>query len=94
MSFDKVTRRVNRVQANRVIRNQTAIWSLYNEQRWLESQKPRSFSKGKAMNCSCRICRGWDKDGRRHRYNYQLEKAGMHKYDERPDIITQEEDWI
>jgi len=86
MSYDKVSRRVNRVESARVIRNQTAIYLLYNESKWLKAQKPHSFAKGKAMNCSCGTCRGWGRVARQDRFNLQLEKSGMAKYDVRPDI--------
>lgn len=86
MSSNKLTRQLNRAHDRRVIRNQTAIWSLYNESKWLASQKPQGFAKRKSMNCSCRTCRAWDRLGRQDRFNYQLEKSGMAKYDVRPDI--------
>lgn len=86
MSYDKVSRQINRAHTIRVVRNQTAIWSLYNGPEWLAIQKPHSFGKRKAMNCSCRICREWSRNGREARFKYQLEKAGMTKFDVRPDI--------
>lgn len=86
MSYDKLTKAVNRTQAQRVTRNQKAIFMLYNEAHWLSDRMVGGFSKGKAMNCSCRICRRWDLEGKRDRFNYQLRKAGMEKYDVRPDI--------
>lgn len=84
MSADKQTRALNRNHDRRVIRNQTAIYSLYNGDAWLAANKPSGFRKRKAMNCSCRTCRGWAKDAKQFRYDYQLEKSGMK--DVRPDI--------
>lgn len=105
MSYDKVTKAVNRAHDNRVTRNQAAIYLLYNEPRWLSVSRVGQLRKVKAMNCSCKTCRGWDREGKRHHLEFQLRKAGMSKetiIDERPDIITdehdalviREEDWI
>lgn len=77
MSANKQTRAINRAHDRRVIRNQTNIYVLYNDRVWLASQKPSSFRKGKAMNCSCGTCRGWGKSARKFRLVLQLEKAGM-----------------
>lgn len=89
MSADKQTRAINRQHDRRVIRNQTAIYRLYNGAAWLAANKPSGFRKRKAMNCSCKTCRGWAKDARQFRYDYQLEKSGMKTKewtDVRPDI--------
>jgi hypothetical protein len=78
MSADKQTRASNRYHDFRIIRNQLSIWKFHNPTGgWLSAQKPSGWRKRKAMNCSCHTCRGWAKDARQFRYNYQLEKAGM-----------------
>jgi hypothetical protein len=90
MSADKQTRASNRYEDYRSFRNQLSIWKMYNRNDyWLPQQKPTGWRKRKAMNCSCKTCRGWAKDARQHRYDYQLEKSGMKTKewtDERPDI--------
>lgn len=104
MSYDKVTKAVNRAHDHRVVRNQTAIYLLYNDACWLSDSRVGQLRKVKAMNCSCGTCRNWAQEARRSRLKLQLRKAGMTKEwsDERPDIITdehddlviREEDWI
>lgn len=97
MSYDKVTKAVNRAHDNRVMRNQSAIYLLYNDAHWLSDNRIGQLRKVKAMNCSCGTCRNWALEARRARLKLQLRKAGMSKetiIDERPDICTREEDWI
>ncbi|WDS62122.1 hypothetical protein [Pseudomonas phage D6] len=77
MSADKQTRALNRFHDFRVTRNQTAIYLLYNGVEWLAANKQPGFRKRKAMNCSCRTCRGWDREAKQFRFNLQLEKQGM-----------------
>lgn len=95
MSYDKVTKAINRTHDARVIQKQSTIFLFYNKHKWLSIQKVGSFRKRKAMNCSCRICRGWDKDGKQFRYGYQLMKAGV---DQMMNIqavdVQREEEWI
>lgn len=105
MSYDKVTKSVNRFHDRRVIRNQSAIYLLYNESHWLTERRIGQLRKAKAMNCSCGTCRGWAKEGKRYHSELQLRKAGMTKarnigwgcgdeyegFDERPDICTRDE---
>lgn len=81
MSADKQSRALNRFNAYRVTQNQLGIWRLYNSDEFLVQQKVPGFRKRKAMNCSCRTCRGWAQDAKRFRYNWQLEKQGMHEKD-------------
>lgn len=108
MSADKLKRSIKRHHDSRVTVKQLDIWRMYNtSDTWLASQKPSGFRKRKAMNCSCRTCRGWADDAKRSRLTYQLEKHGMKEEydglvyrdvrpdiitDERPDIITKE--WV
>ncbi len=94
MSYDKTTRSINRFNARRIIRNQTEIYLLYNEVHQLDFQKPNSFAKRKSMNCSCPMCRAWDRIGRQNRFNYELEKSGMKDYLNDVTDLTQEEEWV
>jgi hypothetical protein len=89
MSANKVTRAQNRYEDYRAVRNQTAIFLLYNSRNWLSANKQSGFRKRKSMNCSCKTCRGWARDAKQFRYDYQLEKSGMKResqWDVRPDI--------
>lgn len=86
MSYDKTTKAVNRLQAHRVTAKQKSIFLMHNDQKWLTPKMIGKMSKGKAMGCSCRICRGWDMNAKRDRLQLQLRKAGMERHDVRPDI--------
>ena len=78
MSANKLKRSIKRHHDSRVTVKQLDIWRMYNtSDTWLASQKPSGFRKRKAMNCSCRTCRGWADDAKRSRLTYQLEKHGM-----------------
>lgn len=77
MPADKQSRALNRYNAYRVTQNQLGIWRLYNSDEFLVQQKVPGFRKRKAMNCSCRTCRGWAQDAKQFRFNWQLEKQGM-----------------
>lgn len=108
MSADKQTKALNRSHDRRTIKNQLVIWRLYNpNDQWLVQQKPSGWRKQRAMNCSCKTCRGWAVNAKRFRYNLQLEKQGMcdkfhtaksfaqvkmKKIDW--DLFVKEEDWI
>lgn len=92
MSADKQTRAVNRFHDFRVTQNQLAIWRLYNTDEYLTLQQVPGFRKRKAMNCSCKTCRGWAQDAKRFRYNLQLEKQGMNK--ELDWDLFSEEEWV
>lgn len=86
MSYDKLTKAENRFHDVRVTKNQVRVFKLYNDEQWLTQRRVGGFRKGKAMNCSCGTCRGWAKAEKGFRVSLQLRKAGMDKYDVRPDI--------
>lgn len=94
MSYDKVSRSLNRHLARITVKQQVAIIKVNSVLCGFDPKTLGKFRKGKAMNCSCNRCRAWDRVGKRDRYKFELERSGMDKFDERPDIIKREEDWI
>lgn len=97
MSYDKVTKAVNRLNAFRITNRQKGIYLMYNDTKWLSDSRVGKFSKNKSMYCGCPRCRAWAKEGKAFRLQYQLEKAGMVKYDGWEDYckpIAGEEEWV
>lgn len=78
MSADKLKRSIKRHHDSRSTVKQLNIWRMYNvTDTWLAQQKPSGFRKRKAMNCGCHTCREWAANGKRYRFELQLEKQGM-----------------
>lgn len=107
MSIDKFAKTVRLHHSERVKQNQKLIWLTYNQdnKHWLDARRVGSFRKSKAMNCSCRTCIRWDMEAKQFKYNLELERNACVKNmmvseswedyrDERPDIVTNSDEWI